>query len=170
MSSGENFWQGIYSDYEKFVFCHAEYVAKQVCISWDLAIVPGTLASVDVLETSAYSLEPETQEEPIEYPYRTGLRIVLYGGFEVFHEELLKLLPDVWVVEYAVHIDTTAVQNADIVFLQTSKTAHSGYDTVCDACKSCGVPYIHLNYAGARRCADVIVREIRKRERADTEA
>ncbi|MCD8047448.1 MAG: hypothetical protein LUD80_02540 [Clostridiales bacterium] len=109
------------------------------------------------------------QEEPVEYPYHTKLRIVLYGGFEVFHKELLKLLPDVRVVEYSAHIDTTPIRNADIVFLQINKTAHSGYYTVCDACKSCGIPYIHLNYASARRCADVMVREIRKREPTEAE-
>lgn len=99
-----------------------------------------------------------------EYPYRTKLRVVLYGGFDVFHRELLKLLPDVRVVETAAHIDINPIRNADIVFLQINKTDHSGYWTVCDACKNSGVPYIHLNYASARRCAGVMVEEIRKIE------
>ncbi|MCC8163918.1 MAG: hypothetical protein LIO86_12325 [Lachnospiraceae bacterium] len=89
--------------------------------------------------------------------------MVLYGGFDVFHKEILKLLPDVRIVEASAHrMDTSPIRNADIVFLQINKTDHSGYYTVCDACKSSGVPYIHLNFASARRCAGVMVKEIEK--------
>ncbi|MCD8084853.1 MAG: hypothetical protein LUF28_00730 [Clostridiales bacterium] len=102
--------------------------------------------------------------EPITYPYRTNLRVVVYGGFEVFHKELLKLLPDIRIVASAAHIDAAPVRNADIVFLQTNKTNHSNYWAVRDACKNCGVPYIHLNYASAKRCAEVMVGELRKLE------
>ncbi|MCD7745740.1 MAG: hypothetical protein LUI13_10745 [Lachnospiraceae bacterium] len=102
--------------------------------------------------------------ESITFPYQTKLRVVLYGGFEVFHRELLKLLPDVRVIEPTSHIDVNPIRNADIVFLQINKTDHSGYWTVCDACKISGVPYIHLNYASAKRCAKVMVEEIRKIE------
>ncbi|MCD8104768.1 MAG: hypothetical protein LUF35_07170 [Lachnospiraceae bacterium] len=100
--------------------------------------------------------------ETVQYPYRTKLRVVLYGGFDVFHRELLKLLPDVRVVEISAHIDVNPIRNADIVFLQINKTDHSGYWTVCDACKNSQVPYIHLNYASAKRCAGVMVEEIKK--------
>ncbi|MCD8104464.1 MAG: hypothetical protein LUF35_05560 [Lachnospiraceae bacterium] len=106
-------------------------------------------------------VEIEKEEAPeIKYPYRTKLKVVVYGGFDVFHRELKKLLPDVRIVETSSHIDVKPFQNADIVFLQINKTDHSGYYAVCDTCKTSGVPYIHLNYAGAKRCADVMVREI----------
>ncbi|MCC8152721.1 MAG: DUF5082 domain-containing protein [Lachnospiraceae bacterium] len=109
------------------------------------------------------SEEAEVEEpETVEYPWRTSLKVVLYGGFEIFHRELLKLLPDVRIVETGSHIDVNPIRNADIVFLQINKTDHSGYYTVCDACKSSGVPYIHLNYASAKRCAGVMVEEIKK--------
>lgn len=107
--------------------------------------------------------EPEPAEpETVEYPWRTSFKVVLYGGFEIFHRELMKLLPDVRIVETGSHIDINPIRNADIVFLQINKTDHSGYYTVCDACKSSGVPYIHLNYASAKRCAGVMVEEIKK--------
>ncbi|MCD8148567.1 MAG: hypothetical protein LUE92_03170 [Clostridiales bacterium] len=58
---------------------------------------------------------------------------------------------------------TWSVENQGVrFFLQINKTDHSGYYTVCDACKSSGVPYIHLNYASAKRCAGVMVEEIKK--------
>jgi len=104
----------------------------------------------------------ETAVKAVKYPYHTKLRVVLYGGFDVFHRELLKLLPDVRVVEISAHIDVNPVRNADIVFLQINKTDHSGYWTVCDACKNSGTPYIHLNYASAKRCAGVMVEKIEK--------
>ncbi|MCD8013351.1 MAG: bZIP transcription factor [Lachnospiraceae bacterium] len=113
-------------------------------------------------EEEAEEAEPE---EEIEYPYRTKLKVVVYGGFEVFHRELQKLLPDVRIVGASAHIDVNPIRNADIVFLQINKTDHSGYWTVCDACRNAKVPYIHLNYASARRCADVMVGEIKKREK-----
>ncbi|MCD7919351.1 MAG: hypothetical protein LUG45_04640 [Clostridiales bacterium] len=106
----------------------------------------------------------DAERDVIQYPYRTKFRVVLYGGVEVFHREFLKLLPDVRVVETLAHIDINPIRNADIVFLQINKTDHSGYWTVCDACKSSGVPYIHLNYASAKRCAGVMVEEIQKIE------
>ncbi|MCC8029534.1 MAG: hypothetical protein LIO75_07055 [Lachnospiraceae bacterium] len=109
------------------------------------------------------SEEPEsTEPKTVEYPWRTSFKVVLYGGFEIFHRELLKLLPDVRIMETGSHIDINPIRNADIVFLQINKTDHSGYYTVCDACKSSGVPYIHLNYASAKRCAGVMVDEIGK--------
>ncbi len=108
--------------------------------------------------------EGSPPEGPITYPYRTNLRVVVYGGFEVFHKELLKLLPDIRIVASAAHVDPAPVRNADIVFLQTNKTNHSNYWAIRDACKNCGVPYIHLNYASAKRCAEVMVEEIRKLE------
>ncbi|MCD7956313.1 MAG: hypothetical protein LUG93_11315 [Lachnospiraceae bacterium] len=101
--------------------------------------------------------------EAVQYPYHTKLKVVLYGGFDVFHRELL---PDVRIVEITAHIDVNPIRNADIVFLQINKTDHSGYWTVCDACKNSQVPYIHLNYASARRCAGVMVEEIEKLKNA----
>ncbi len=45
-------------------------------------------------------IETKTEEAPeIEYPYRTKLKVVVYGGFDVFHRELKNLLPDVRIVE-----------------------------------------------------------------------
>lgn len=120
-----------------------------------------------IAEQSGEADEPTEMEpeEKIEFPYRTNLKVVVYGGFEVFHKSLMEFLPDARIVESAAHIDVTPVRNADIVFLQTNKTGHSGFWTVCDACKSNGVPYIYLNYASARRCAEVIVNEIKKIEK-----
>ncbi|MCC8150831.1 MAG: hypothetical protein LIO96_05115, partial [Lachnospiraceae bacterium] len=124
-------------------------------------------ASGETAEEDAREKTGTAAADAVQYPYRTNLRVVLYGGFEEFHRKLLKYLPDVRVVSPSAHIDINPFRNADIVFLQINKTDHSGYWTVCDACKSSGVPYLHLNYASAKRCAEMMVDQIRKMERKD---
>lgn len=109
--------------------------------------------------------EETASEVKFDFPFRTDLRVVVYGGFEVFHRELLKLIPGIRIIEPSSHVDVKPLRNADIAFLQINKTDHSNYWAVCDACKNAGVPYIHLNYASARRCAEVMVTEIKKIER-----
>ena len=120
------------------------------------------LAEKKAVETEENDTEETVPEEKFKFPYYTKLKVVVYGGFEVFHRELLKLLPDVRIVEAVSKVDVKPFRNADIVFLHINKTDHSNYYAICDACKSSGVPYIHLNYASARRCAEVMVTEIKK--------
>ncbi len=154
---------------------HQAQRENQVCrheistLQREIERLKNRLAEKEQLNETTVSLEKSgsNADVHVEYPYRTKLRVVLYGGFEVFHRELLKLLPDVRVIETSAHIDTNPIRNADIVFLQINKIDHSGYWTVCDACKNSGVPYIHLNYASAKRCAGVMVEEIRKIERVN---
>ncbi len=112
---------------------------------------------------------PVSEEDETVFPFEIDLKVVVYGGFEVFHQELLKLMPGVRIVEYSAHIDLSPIRNADIVFLQYNKTSHSGYWTVRDACKAAGVRFFHLNYASARRCAEVMAEQIRKMERGEFE-
>ncbi|MCD8216210.1 MAG: hypothetical protein LUC97_11325 [Clostridiales bacterium] len=106
--------------------------------------------------------EAAVTKEKISFPYRTKLKVVIYGGFDVFHRSLLKLLPDVRIIEVSAHVDLKPFKNADIVFLQINKTDHASYWSVCDACKGAGVPYLHLNYSSAKKCAEVMVEEINK--------
>ena len=113
----------------------------------------------------AYTRIEEGQEtasqEEITFPFVTDRNVILYGGFRVFHAELEKLIPGIRVVETASHIDTTTFRNADIIFLQINKTNHSNYWNVCETAKNAGVPYYHLNFANARRCAEEMVKRIR---------
>ncbi|MCD8150174.1 MAG: hypothetical protein LUE92_11605 [Clostridiales bacterium] len=62
--------------------------------------------------------------------------------------------------EEIVDTDTESVQYPYHTKLRV--VLYGRYYTVCDACKSSGVPYIHLNFASARRCAGVMVKEIEK--------
>lgn len=98
----------------------------------------------------------------VSFPYELKVKAVLYGGFEVFHSELLQLIPDLKIVEVSNHVDITPVRNADIVFLQTNKTNHSKYWSVRDACSINDIPYFHLNNANAKLCAIEMVQEIKK--------
>lgn len=98
----------------------------------------------------------------VSFPYELKIKAVLYRGFEVFHSELLQLIPDLKIVEVSNHVDITPVRNADIVFLQTNKTNHSKYWSVRDACSINDIPYFHLNNANAKLCAIEMVQEIEK--------
>ncbi len=101
-------------------------------------------------------------QQEITFPYKTDLKVVVYGGFDVFHQELLKYLPDLRILPPASHLDLTPLKTADIVFLQTNKTNHAGYYMARDTCKNAGIPCFYLNYASAERCAEEIVRQIQK--------
>ena len=113
------------------------------------------------------SRDEEPQDEPtagnaFQFPFETDLRIVLYGGFHSFHQDILKLIPGLRIIPSASRIDVTPVRNADIVFIQINKTSHSNYWNVCDTAKAASVPYYHLNYAGPRRCAEEIIQKVRE--------
>lgn len=98
----------------------------------------------------------------VQFPFYTDKKIVLYGGFPVFHKELEKYIPGIRVVEHSAHIDVGPVRSADIVFVQINRTSHSNYWNVCDNCRNFDVPFYHLNYASARRCAVEMVEKINK--------
>lgn len=99
----------------------------------------------------------------IEYPYHTDKKITLYGGFDAFHRELSKLLPDVKIVEPCYKTPNLDVfRNSDMVFIQPNKLNHGNYFSVRDAAKHADVPYYHLRFACARKCADFMVEEIER--------
>lgn len=102
----------------------------------------------------------------VGFPYELKVKAVLYGGFEVFHSELLQLIPGLKIVEVSNHVDITLVRNADIVFLQTNKTNHSKYWCVRDACSINDIPYFHLNNANAKLCTIEMVQEIEKLQKS----
>ncbi len=122
-----------------------------------LAELTTSITPQEQMPASTTAAKPE-----ITFPYHTKKKVIVYGGFEVFHKELQKLLPEVRIVEHTAHIDVAPIRGADLVCMQINKTSHSGYWTVRDTCKASGVPYVHLNYASARRCAEVIVEELEK--------
>lgn len=117
---------------------------------------------IDFTEEEQIEEEQKERQEIITFPYRTDMKIVVYGGFEKFHKRLQEYLPEVRIVEATAHVDVNPVRNADIVFLQTNRTDHSNYYLVLDTCKASNVPYVYLNYASAEKCAEVIVNEIEK--------
>ena len=99
----------------------------------------------------------------IEYPYHTEKKITLYGGFDVFHRELSKLMPDIKIVEPCFKSPNLDVfRNSDMVFIQPNKMNHGNYFSVRDAAKHADVPYYHLRFACARKCADFMVGEIER--------
>ena len=107
---------------------------------------------------------PLVEEEPIDYPYETDMKITLYGGFDTFHKELQKLIPSIRIIEPGSKLSSVEpLRNADIVFVQPNKLNHSNYFAVRDATRNANVPFYHLKFAGAQRCADFIVRTIEEK-------
>ena len=113
------------------------------------------------LDNSNISKNDITEE--IEFPIDLGCKIVVVGGFDSFHEKLKMFLPNIKTIEVTEHIDLEPVRNADFVFYQTNKTDHSSYWYVRGACKNAGVPFYHLKYSGAERCAEEIVYEVNRK-------
>lgn len=118
----------------------------------------------ELLELYENMAEDESDEISLDtqFPFHTDKKVVLYGGFPVFHKELEKYIPGIRIIEHAAHIDVGPVRSADIVFVQINKTSHSNYWNVCDNCRNFEVPFYHLNYASAKRCAVEMVKQIRK--------
>ncbi len=106
----------------------------------------------------------DTIDESI-FPYNTSLKVVMYGGFSVFQRELLKYIPNVRIIETASHITIAPIKTADILFLQINRTSHSNYWLAIDTAKTNDVPFFHLNYASAKKCAKVMVEQIKELEK-----
>lgn len=114
-------------------------------------------------ETQMEDDSDDLQVSDIEYPYHTDKKVTLYGGFDVFHRELAKLLPDLKIVEPCYKTPNLDVfRNSDMVFIQPNKLNHGNYFSVRDAAKHADVPYYHLRFACARKCADFMVEEIER--------
>ena len=116
-------------------------------------------------DTQFEAEQEELQVSDIEYPYHTEKKITLYGGFDVFHRELSKLMPDIKIVEPCYKSPNLDVfRNSDMVFIQPNKLNHGNYFSVRDAAKHADVPYYHLRFACARKCADFMVGAIEAAE------
>ena len=117
----------------------------------------------ELLQETQVDESEETNVRDVEYPYHTDKRITLYGGFDAFHRELSKLLPDVKIIEPCYKTPNLDVfKNSDMVFIQPNKLNHGNYFSVRDAAKHADVPYYHLRFACARKCADFMVEEIER--------
>lgn len=120
---------------------------------------------IELYEKSAQDDGSDGDVEESLFPFHTELHVVLYGGFPVFHKEIEKLLPGIRIVPHASHIDTNTFRSADIIFIQINYTSHANYWNVCDTARNMDIPFYHLNYASAKRCAAVMVNEIQKIEK-----
>lgn len=100
--------------------------------------------------------------EGIHFPYYTDKKVVVYGGFDSFLQELKKMIPNIRVIPLVIHPDWSPLRNADIVFLQPNKMKHSNYYAALNAIKKTNTPYIHLKNASPKVCAEQIVTKLEK--------
>lgn len=103
--------------------------------------------------------------EDIPFPYRTEKKVVVVGGFDVFHGELQKLLPDIQIVQATRrNADLTPIVRADLVCFQVNYCGHPQYYAAVKAVRNGNTPHLHLRNANAAICARQIVAMLEKQK------
>lgn len=103
--------------------------------------------------------------DEIPFPYRTEKKVVIVGGFDAFHGELQKLLPDIQIVQATRrNADLTPVARADLVCFQVNYCGHPQYYAAVKAVRSGNTPHLHLRNANAAICARQIVAMLEKQK------
>ena len=121
-----------------------------------------SISETDIAETDSANDDVASETIPeYEYPYHTDKKIILFGGFDSFKNELKKLIPNIRIVPAGRNnIDQMPFRTADMIFVQTNNCGHSRYWAIKDVASKYNVPLYHLENAGAKCCADYIVQRI----------
>lgn len=107
----------------------------------------------------------DTAADDIPFPYRTEKKVVIVGGFDVFHGELQKLLPDIQIVQATRrNADLTPIIRADLVCFQVNYCGHPQYYAAVKVVRNGNTPHLHLRNANAAICARQIVAMLEKQE------
>lgn len=120
----------------------------------------------DVIEAVEEVTTPETLDdtESYSFPYSTDVRAVLFGGFESFKRDVNALLPDLKIISNGKMVDTSLLNNADILFIQNNCCKHNKYNAIRDTAKAFGIKIIHFNNASPKVCANIMVKHIKELE------
>ena len=123
-----------------------------------------SISEADIAGTDSVNDDVASENIPeYEYPYHTDKKIILFGGFDSFKNELQKLIPNIRIIPAGRNnIDQMPFRTADMIFVQTNYCGHSRYWTIKDVAAKYNVPLYHLENAGAKCCADYIVQRIEK--------
>ena len=116
--------------------------------------------------TNAMAVDVQVPEQPVQFPYHTDKKVVLFGGHDVFHKMISKYLPDIKIIPPSdSSLDVTPIRGADLVCLQCNKCNHGQYWAAVAAAKAHGRKLAHLRYANAELCARVIVQELEQMQK-----
>ena len=97
--------------------------------------------------------QPDTPETEIQFPWRTNLRIVVFGGHPSWLREIRDRLPDVRFVSHTQRPDPAMVRNADEIWFQTNALGHSLFHRVMDLAEGRNIPIRYFRHASAQKCA-----------------
>lgn len=107
----------------------------------------------------------DVDAENIPFPYHTEKKVVIVGGFDVFHGELQKLLPGIQIVQATRrNTDLTPIIRADLVCFQVNYCGHPQYYAAVKAVRNGNTPHLHLGNANAATCARQIVAMLEKQK------
>ena len=114
---------------------------------------------VFILNNESTREEPVQQE--IKYPFKTGKRIVSFGGHVSWIKEIKNKLPDVVFISPNMQPNTDQIRNADTIWIQSNCIGHSEFYLIINTARNAGVPIRYYTYASAEKCAEQIVNSIK---------
>ena len=118
---------------------------------------------VDLRELVYGMLDTKKEREPApETPqiFRANERIVVFGGSDVWINEMRRKCPDVRFLGTPNHPDPMIIRNADAVWLQTRHMSHSLFYTVVQEANKYGVPLRHFTSGGVGSCIEKLYRSL----------
>lgn len=119
--------------------------------------------------TTVLAQEDEPLPENISFPYYTDKKIVLVGGFDVFHQAIKKLIPGIRTIAFGNgRFNPAPLHTADVICFQTNRCNHSQYWYCIAQAKNAGKQFIHLRNANAELCAKTIIQQIEHRQAEGT--
>lgn len=93
-------------------------------------------------------------DESIEFPYKTTLRTVVFGGHDSWAREIKPKLPDVRFIDRTMLPNSDMIRRADVVWIQTNALSHAFFYKIIDEVRKYNVPLRYFSYASATKCAE----------------
>ena len=97
-------------------------------------------------------------DESINFPYKTTLRTVVFGGHDSWAREIKPKLPDVRFIDRTMLPNSDMIRRADVVWIQTNALSHAFFYKIIDAVRKYNVPLRYFSYASAAKCAEQLIR------------
>lgn len=99
---------------------------------------------------------------PEDLELLAATRVVVIGGHNNFHHQLLDQMPEWRCVQVNKNTDTeTLVAHADLIVFMTNHMSHSMFEKNKQFCYNKGVPFVSLCSNNVSRCLNRIAKEIR---------
>lgn len=102
-----------------------------------------TFSSATVSSLHEFAVE-EAGNDYADFPYRTKLNVILYGGSDKFRKKFCERFPNIRLAKMSNHIDINPVRNMDLVIFQTNFMNHPDYYKIRDFCQKNNITYHHM--------------------------